>query len=52
MKMAREKQAASCQNDDMASSTRIGSHALAALLPDLSSPAPAAARSTPRSPTR
>jgi DNA-binding transcriptional MocR family regulator len=34
--MAREKQAASCQNDDMAS-TRIGSHALAALLPDLSS---------------
>ncbi len=33
--MARENQAASCQNDDMASSTRIGSHALAALLPDL-----------------
>ena len=35
--MAREKKAASCQNDDMASSTRIGSHALAALLPDLNS---------------
>src|ERR1700721_2254290 len=35
--MAREKQTASCQNDDMAS-TRIGSHALAALRPDLSSP--------------
>ena len=33
--MACEKQAVSCQNDDMASSTRIGSHALAALLPDL-----------------
>src|SRR5580692_6747481 len=33
--MAWEKQAASCQNDSMASSTRIGSHALAALLPDL-----------------
>jgi hypothetical protein len=33
--MAREKKTASCQNDDMASSTRIGSHALAALLPDL-----------------
>ncbi len=33
--MAREKQTASCQNGDMAS-TRIGSHALAALLPDLS----------------
>src|ERR1700722_6498409 len=36
-KMAREKQAASCQNDDMASSTRIGSHALATLLPALKS---------------
>src|ERR1700729_3029925 len=33
--MAWEKRAVSCQNDDMASSTRIGSHALAALLPDL-----------------
>jgi Bacterial regulatory proteins, gntR family len=33
--MARENKTASCQNDDMASSTRIGSHALAALLPDL-----------------
>ena len=32
--MAREKKTVSCQNDDMASSTRIGSHALAALLPD------------------
>ena len=35
--MACEKKAASCQNDDMASSTRIGSHALATLLPDLTS---------------
>jgi hypothetical protein len=35
--MAREKKTVSCQNDDMASSTRIGSHALAALLPDLTS---------------
>jgi DNA-binding transcriptional MocR family regulator len=35
--MAREKQAASCQNGDMASSSMIGSHALAALLPDLTS---------------
>ena len=35
--MARENQTASCQNDDMASSTQIGSHALAALLPDLTS---------------
>jgi DNA-binding transcriptional MocR family regulator len=33
--MARENKATSCQNDDMASSTRIGSRALAALLPDL-----------------
>jgi DNA-binding transcriptional MocR family regulator len=37
-KVAREKKAASCQNDDMATSTRIGSRALAALLPDLTSP--------------
>ena len=36
--MARENKTASCQNDDMASSTQIGSHALAALLPDLTSP--------------
>ena len=36
--MAREKKTASCQNDDMATSTRIGSRALAALLPDLTSP--------------
>src|SRR5580698_8053649 len=36
--MAWEKRAVSCQNDDMASSPRIGSHALAALLPDLTSP--------------
>jgi hypothetical protein len=35
--MAREKKTAACQNDDMASSTRIGSHALATLLPDLTS---------------
>src|SRR6202042_514120 len=35
--MAHEKKTVSCQNDDMASSTRIGSHALAALLPDLTS---------------
>ena len=35
--MAREKKTTSCQNGDMASSTRIGSHALAALLPDLTS---------------
>jgi DNA-binding transcriptional MocR family regulator len=33
--MAWEKKTASCQNDTMASSTRIGSRALAALLPDL-----------------
>jgi DNA-binding transcriptional MocR family regulator len=35
--MAHEKKTVSCQNDDMTSSTRIGSHALAALLPDLTS---------------
>ena len=36
--MACQKKTISCQNDDMASSTRIGSHALATLLPDLTSP--------------
>jgi len=36
--MAHEKKTVSCQNGDMATSTRIGSHALAGLLPDLSSP--------------
>ena len=40
--MAHEKKTVSCQNDDMASSTQIGSHALAALLPDLTSPGPRA----------
>src|ERR1700722_10229547 len=35
--MACEKETVPCQNDDMATSTRIGSHALAALLPDLTS---------------
>src|SRR5580700_4391520 len=38
--MARENKTASCQNDDMASSTQIGSHALAALLPDLTTRGP------------
>jgi DNA-binding transcriptional MocR family regulator len=36
--VAREKKTTPCQNDDMATSTRIGSRALAALLPDLTSP--------------
>jgi DNA-binding transcriptional MocR family regulator len=35
--MACEKESVPCQNDDMATSTRIGSHALATLLPDLTS---------------
>ena len=49
--MARENKTASCQNDDMASSTRIGSHALAGLLPDLtgSGPRPGARRAGGRS---
>ncbi len=38
--MARENKTASCHNGHMASSTRIGSRALATLLPDLSSPGP------------